>query len=73
MPATSTKNKPRRSFTPEVQAARNIVRRRGWTHAQIADLLGVTRTHISYVLNGRRISQRVLTFIDQLPDNPKPA
>lgn len=68
MPATATKKRK-----PEIQAARNALRRKGWTQAEVANLLGITRIHLCYVLNGRRESRRVLAAIQDLPDNPNPA
>lgn len=68
MPATSIKKKP-----ASVQAARNTLRRRGWTQAAVAQRLGVSAIHLNYVLNGRRESRRILHAIEQLPDNPSPA
>ena len=67
MPATSTK-KP-----ASVQAARNALRRKGWTQAAAAEALGVTPIHLNYVLNARRESRRILSAIDALPENPTPA
>jgi transcriptional regulator with XRE-family HTH domain len=68
MPAHSTTKRP-----PAVQAARNALRDKGWKHADVARQLGVTPVHLSYVLTGRRESQRILTAIADLPKNPNPA
>lgn len=73
MPAPTSKKKDRSHLNPEVQQARNILRRRGWTQLEVAERLGVTRTHIVFVLNGRRTSKRILNAIAELPDNPNPA
>lgn len=58
---------------PQVQAARNTLRRKGWTQSAAAKLLGVSPEHLCYVLNGRRQSLRILHAIDRLPENPNPA
>lgn len=68
MSANATINRP-----PDVQAARNFIRRKGWTHVEVAKRLGVTPEHMSYVLNGRRVSRRILEAIKELPENPSPA
>jgi transcriptional regulator with XRE-family HTH domain len=67
---TPTANKKR---PPEVQAARNALRRKGWTQAGAAMALGVTPIHLNYVLNARRQSRRILKAISSLPENPTPA
>jgi hypothetical protein len=58
---------------PEVQEARNILRRKGWSQIQAARALGVSAIHLCYVLNGHRVSRRLLTSIRNLPDNHLPA
>jgi len=58
---------------PEIQQARNCLRGRGWTIAGVAKHLGITREHLSLVLNGRRQSRRILAAIQELPENPNPA
>jgi len=68
MPAHSTTKRP-----PAVQAARNELRKKGWKHAEVARLLGISTVHLSYVLNGRRESRRILNAISELPNNPDPA
>lgn len=68
MTPTSNKKKP-----PSVQAARNALRRKGWTQAEAARVLGVSSIHLNYVLNARRESRRLLNAIDELPENPTPA
>ena len=65
--ATTTKR------SPEVQAARNHLRRPGWSQAEAARHLGVSTVHLCYVLTDRRISKRLLTAIRHLPENPIPA
>lgn len=68
MPSHSTTKRP-----APVQEARNALRRKGWRQAEVARLLGVTPVHLSYVLNGRRQSRRLLRAIASLPNNPSPA
>jgi transcriptional regulator with XRE-family HTH domain len=65
MPQTTTVKR-----SPEIQAARNTLRGRGWTIASVARHLGITREHLSLVLNGRRQSRRILSAIQELPENP---
>jgi hypothetical protein len=57
---------------PEIQRARNTLRGKGWTIAAAAPRLGVTPTHLSYVLNGHRQSRRILNAIHELPESPNP-
>ncbi|RYG95366.1 MAG: transcriptional regulator [Alphaproteobacteria bacterium] len=66
-----TKAIPKRS--PEVQAARDTLRRKGWSQDKAAGHLGITRPHLTLVLNGKRISRRVLNAIASMPENPEPA
>ena len=68
MASTTNKKKP-----AAVQAARNALRRKGWTQAAAAQALGVSGVHLNYVLNARRESRRILSAIDHLPENPNPA
>lgn len=65
-PPTSTRH-------PEVQAARDHLRRSGWTQAGAARRLGVSTVHLCYVLTDRRISKRLLNAVRHLPPNPDPA
>lgn len=58
---------------PEIQAARKTLRGRGWTITSAAAELKVTRHHLSLVLNGHRISARILKDIQDLPEHPNPA
>lgn len=58
---------------PAVQAARDTLRRKGWNQKEAAERLGVTREHLTYVLNGRRVSKRILNAIQEFPENPTPA
>ncbi len=58
---------------PEVQQARNKLRGRGWTIVACAERIGVTRHHLSLVLNGKRQSRRILKAIEELPESPNPA
>lgn len=57
----------------DVQAARNELRRKGWSQAAAAARLGVSAIHLCYVLNGRRVSRRLLQAIHALPENSSPA
>lgn len=57
----------------DVQAARNTLRRKGWSQISAAAVLEVTPEHLCYVLNGRRQSRRILAAIDAMPSNPNPA
>ena len=59
--------------SPEIQDARNQLRRKGWSQEAAAEQLGVTRVHLTFVLNGRRQSRRILSAIQELPENPNPA
>lgn len=68
MPAEATTKR-----SPEIQAARNELRRKGLSQEAAAGLLGVTRVHLTFVLNGRRQSRRILSAIQELPENPNPA
>jgi hypothetical protein len=61
---------PQRSKVPdEIQAARNDLRRKGWSQAAAASRLGVSAIHLCYVLNGHRISRRLINAIHHLPEN----
>jgi hypothetical protein len=68
MTSHATRKRP-----PEIQAARNDLRRKGWSQAAAADRLGVSAIHLCYVLNGHRISRRLLNAIHHLPENSEPA
>lgn len=68
LPAKSILNR-----SSEVQEARNTLRRKGYSQFTGATALGVTRVHLTYVLNGRRVSRRILDAIKELPENPEPA
>lgn len=53
------------------QTKRNAIKHglsaRGWTQAEAAKELGVTFEHLNRVLNGHRISARLLTQAEALP------
>lgn len=68
MTNNATANRP-----PEVQEARNRLRRKGWMIKEAAVQLGVSTVHLSYVLNARRQSRRILAAIENLPENTRPA
>ena len=57
----------------EIQAARDSLRRKGWSQRTAAPRLGVSRPHLTLVLNGHRRSRRLLEAIEGLPENPTPA
>lgn len=59
--------------SPDIQAARNALRRKGWTQAAAARQLNVSAVHLCYVLTGRRASRRLLAAIHALPECPTPA
>jgi len=59
--------------SPDIQAARNALRRKGWTQAAAAQHLGISAVHMCYVLTGRRVSRRLLSQIHALPECPNPA
>lgn len=56
-----------------VRDARRQLRIKGWTQGEAAERFGVTRTHLSLVLNARRESQRLLAEIQNLPEHPNAA
>jgi hypothetical protein len=58
---------------PELQEARNTLRRLGWSQSKAARPLGVTRPHLNLVLTGHRKSRRLLEAIKELQENPRPA
>lgn len=68
LPAKAIPNRP-----PEIQEARSTLRRKGYSQFSGAAALGVSRVHLTYVLNGRRVSARILRAIQELPENPTPA
>ena len=59
--------KSNRQLSPEVLAAREILKRRGWSYRTAAPFLGVTYQQISFVLNGHRQSISLLRRIHALP------
>lgn len=73
MPAQTFKKKQRSHLNPEVQEARNTLRHKGWTQTEAAEQLGVTSMHLCLVLNGHRVSHRIIAAIASLPVNPNPA
>jgi len=50
--------------------ARDHLKTNGWTVLAAAKVLKVHRVHLSYVLHGKRQSQRLLTAIAELPKAP---
>jgi len=47
--------------------AKKLIPQRGWSQRKAARELDVTHTHLNLVLNGRRISKRLLVRIEALP------
>jgi hypothetical protein len=45
-----------------------ILKQKGWSYRRVAPELGVTYQHLSDVLNGHRISRRLLDAISALPE-----
>ena len=49
----------------------------GYNHSffngRLANSCFLTRTHLTYILNSRRNSRRILAAIQELPENPNPA
>jgi transcriptional regulator with XRE-family HTH domain len=64
---------PNKKIPAPVQEARNTLRRKGWTQADAARVLGVSAVHLCFVLTGKRESRRILNAITHLPENPRPA
>lgn len=56
-----------------VREARRHLRRMGWTQTAVAVEAGVSREHLTKVLNGYRESRRLIEFIMTLDENPDPA
>jgi len=52
--------------------AKVMLKRRGWSQRRAARELGVTQTHLALVLNRDRISLRLLSRIESLPDSEVP-
>lgn len=46
---------------------KDALKRKGWSYREAAPVLGVTYQHLSEVLNGKRISRRLLAAIAALP------
>jgi hypothetical protein len=44
-----------------------MLKSRGWSYRSVAPVLGVTHIHLSYVLNGHRISRRLLESLKNVP------
>ncbi len=55
------------SLSLEVKRARKALKHKGWTYRSAAPELGVSLTHLSWVLTGRRKSARLLEAIGALP------
>jgi transcriptional regulator with XRE-family HTH domain len=50
--------------------AKDTLRERGWSLRRAAEQLGVTHVHLSYVLQGRRESRRIMAAIERLGPSP---
>ena len=53
-------------LTPEVIAARESLRAKGWSYREAMIELGCSYTHLAHTLTGRRESKRLLAAIDAL-------
>ncbi len=52
---------------PQVRAARRHFFAMGWSYRSAAPRLGVGYQHLSEVLNGHRVSRRLLASVNALP------
>ena len=52
------------------ERAKASLKKKGWSYRKVAPLLGVTFQHLSYVLNGHRVSWSLLARIHDLPACP---
>lgn len=52
--------------------AKKILRLRGWSYRSAAPVLGVHYTHLCQVLNGQRISRRLLNAIHSINHRHSP-
>lgn len=50
-----------------LELAKQVLRDKGYTQRQAAPLLGVGHVHLCFVLNGHRVSARLLRKISELP------
>lgn len=57
----------RKQGYPSPSEAKAKLKDLGWTYRAAAPVLGVHFTHLCLVLNGHRVSRRLLTKIAQLP------
>lgn len=53
--------------------AKVTLKARGWSYRSAAPVLRVSYQHLSEVLNGKRISRRLLTAIERMPTAKKQA
>ena len=51
----------------ECRATKNSLKRKGYTQAEAAERLGVSRAHLNRVLNGERQSAALMAKIEALP------
>ena len=56
-----------RQHSPEILAAREEMKRKGWSYRTAASFLGVTYQHICLVLNEKRTSLSLLRRLTSLP------
>ena len=49
------------------EQAKASLKEKGWSYRRVAPLLGVTFVHLAYVLNGQRLSRRLLDKIEKVP------
>lgn len=50
--------------------AKATLKEKGWSYRTVAPLLDVHHIHLSMVLNGHRVSRRLLNKIEGLPARP---
>ena len=56
-----------RQYSPEVMAAREALKGKGWSYRSAAPFLGVHYMQVYFVLNGKRESKSLLRRIHALP------
>lgn len=64
MPTTKTRSAHKRQTKHK-----EILAAKGWTYREASKELGVHLTHFNRVLQGERISRRILEAIEALPEN----
>lgn len=69
LPMPASKSKPQvRRFSKEVNAAREFLRKQGWSYLSASRALGVDVGHFAHVLVGDRESKSLISRIMALPD-----